>query len=325
MGGYIIIELTFLGTASAIHTKNRNHSSIVVKISDKTVLLDCGESTQKQLMYANISPMKIDIIFITHLHGDHILGLPGLLQSIAFRGRTEPLHIYGPRGIDDLIYHIRQLGYSLIGNNIITHTISEDGIVYEDDHFMVEAKQMKHTVIDYAYKIEEKRKPKFIKSKALELGIPEGPLFGNLQRGESIELNGKIINASQVLGPPRKGIKMVFSGDTIPQESMIEFSKDADLLIHEATFANESKDKADEYGHSVAEDAALIAKEANVEQLVLTHLSNRYTNSDELTQEAKKYFENVVYADDFMTVIIENKKPVKIINANEKQTKQQEK
>lgn len=321
MEGYIIVELTFLGTASAIHTKDRNHSSIVVKISDKTILFDCGESTQKQLMYANISPMKIDQIYITHLHGDHILGLPGLLQSIAFRGKTEQLHIYGPKGIDDLIYHIRHLGYSLIGDNIITHTITEDGIIYEDDKYKVEAKQMKHTVTDYAYKIEEKRNPKFIKSKALELGVPEGPLFGNLQRGESIELNGKTITASQVLGPPRKGIKLVFSGDTIPQESMIKFSKDADLLIHEATFSNESKDKAEEYGHSVAEDAAKIARDANVEQLILTHLSNRYTSSDELVDEARKYFENTVYAHDFMSVIIENKKPVKIINAEENQQK----
>lgn len=264
-------------------------------------------------MYAQISPMKIDAIFITHLHGDHILGLPGLIQSLAFRGRTRDLEIYGPQGISDVIYHINNLGYCTKNFNVITHTITEDDIVYKHDDFLVKAKKMKHTVTNYAYKIEELRKPKFMKSKALELGIPEGPLFKELQNGNEITIDDRIIKPSQVLGKPREGVKLVFSGDTLPQEYMVDFSKNVDVLIHEATFASEYKDKADENGHTIAKDAALIAKNAEVEQLILTHLSNRYTDSNILLKEAKEIFENTVYANDFMTVIIENKKPVKII------------
>jgi ribonuclease Z len=279
------------------------------------VLFDCGEATQKQMMYAQISPMKIDDIYITHLHGDHILGLPGLIQSLAFRGRTRPLNIYGPEGIDELLEHIKKLGSSAINYEIITHSITDDdSVLYEQDDFVVKARKMKHTVTNYAYMIEEIRQPKFLKAKALELNIPPGPLFGQLQAGCEIELDGVIIKPEQVLGPPRKGVKMVFSGDTIPQESMVEFARDVDLLIHEATFSKKYADKAEENGHTIAEDAARIAKDANVEQLILTHISNRYTDSNELLNEAKEIFENTVYAHDFMTVIIENKKAVQIIN-----------
>jgi ribonuclease Z len=279
------------------------------------VLFDCGEATQKQMMYAQISPMKIDDIYITHLHGDHILGLPGLIQSLAFRGRTRPLNIYGPEGIDELLEHIKKLGFSAINYEIITHSITDDdSVLYEQDDFVVKARKMKHTVTNYAYMIEEIRQPKFLKAKALELNIPPGPLFGQLQAGCEIELDGVIIKPEQVLGPPRKGVKMVFSGDTIPQESMVEFARDVDLLIHEATFSKKYADKAEENGHTIAEDAARIAKDANVEQLMLTHISNRYTDSNELLNEAKEIFENTVYAHDFMTVIIENKKAVQIIN-----------
>ena len=260
------------------------------------ILFDCGEATQKQIMEAGISPMKIDDIYITHLHGDHILGLPGIVQSLAFRGRTRPLHIYGPRGI----------------NELITHEIEDDGILYQQNDFRILSRKMKHTVVDYAYKIEQLRQPKFLRQKAIELGIPPGPLFGKLQAGKEVTVDGKIIKPEQVLGPPREGVKVVFSGDTIPQESMIEFAENVDVLIHEATFTKDIKEKAFENGHTVAEDAAVIAKKANVEQLILTHLSNRYTSSKPLLDEAKTIFENTVYAEDLMVVIIENKKPVQI-------------
>ena len=266
------------------------------------------------MMYAQISPMKIDDIYITHLHGDHILGLPGLIQSLAFRGRTRPLNIYGPEGIDQLLEHIKHLGFASINYEIITHTVVDDSIIYKQDDFIVRSKKMKHTVTDYAYMIEEIRQPKFIKSKALELNVPPGPLFGKLQAGYEVTVDGVVIKPEQVLGPPRKGVKLVFSGDTIPQESMIEFARGVDVLIHEATFSKEYADNAKENGHTIAEDAAKIAKEADVEQLILTHLSNRYTDSNELLNEAKAVFENTVYAHDFMTVIIENKKAVRIIS-----------
>lgn len=303
-----------MGTASAIPTKTRNHTAIVLKIYDRTVLFDCGEGTQKQIMDAQVSPMKIDDIYISHLHGDHILGLPGIIQSLAFRGRTKPLNIYGPIGINDLIEHIKKLGYFTISYELIVHEIKDDDVViYQQNNFLIKAMKMKHTVTNYAYKIEEIKQPKFLRPKAIELGVPPGPLFGKLQAGHSVEVNGITILPEQVLGPPREGVKLVYSGDTIPQEQMIYFAKDVNVLIHEATFAKEYRDKAVENGHTIAEDAARIANEANVNQLILTHLSNRYTSSKSLEDEAKEIFENTVYAEDMMTVIVENNKPVKII------------
>ncbi|RAP53249.1 MAG: ribonuclease Z [Methanosphaera sp. rholeuAM270] len=308
------MELTFLGTASAIPTKTRNHASIVLKIYDRTVLFDCGEGTQKQIMDAQVSPMKIDDIYISHLHGDHILGLPGIIQSLAFRGRTRPLNIYGPKGITDLMECIQKLGFFTISYEIIVHEITDDDIViYRQNNFLIKAMKMKHTVTNYAYKIEEIKQPKFLRAKAIGLGIPPGPLFGKLQSGIPVIVNGKKILPEQVLGPPREGVKLVYSGDTIPQEQMIYFARGVNVLIHEATFAKEYQEKAIENGHTIAEDAAHIAKNANVEQLILTHLSNRYTSSKTLEDEAKKIFQNTVYAEDMMTVIVENNKPVQII------------
>ncbi len=309
-----MIELTFLGTASAIPTRERNHTSIVIKVSDRMILFDCGEATQKQIMKAEISPMKIDDIYITHLHGDHILGLPGIIQSLAFRGRTRPLNIYGPKGISQLIENIRHFGYSTIGYNIIVHEITFDEcILYEQKDFRIYAKRMKHTVPDYAYKIEEIRQPKFLREEAINLGVKPGPLFGKLQDGQSITLDdGTVITPDMVSGPPREGVKLVFSGDTIPTDEMIDFADGVDVLIHEATFTKDMRDKALENGHTVAYDAATIAKKANVEQLILTHLSNRFTDSKPLEDEAQEVFENSTYANDFMIVSIENKKPVNI-------------
>lgn len=310
----LIIELTFLGTASAIPSRSRNHSAIVVKVSDKVLLLDCGESTQRQLMFANVSPMRIDDIFITHLHGDHVLGLPGLIQSMAFRGRTEPLNVYGPVGIDEFVEHIKFLGFSSIDFEVVPHVItSKHELVYRHEDFVVSAMRMNHTVTDYAFKIEQLRRPKFIKSKALALGVPEGPLFGQLQDGLDVEVDGRIVHAVDVLGPPRRGKKIVFSGDTTPVGDMVEFAMNCDVLIHEATYTSEYRDKAYENGHTVAKDAASIARDANVGRLVLTHLSNRYTDSKELLDEAREIFENTVYANDFTKVIVENKKDVQII------------
>lgn len=309
-----MIELTFLGTASAIPTRERNHTSIVIKVSDRMILFDCGEATQKQIMKAEISPMKIDDIYITHLHGDHILGLPGIIQSLAFRGRTRPLNIYGPKGISQLIENIRHFGYSTIGYDIIVHEITSDEcILYEQKDFRIYAKRMKHTVPDYAYKIEEIRQPKFLREEAINLGVKPGPLFGKLQDGQSITLDdGTVITPDMVSGPPREGVKLVFSGDTIPTDEMIDFADGVDVLIHEATFTKDMRDKALENGHTVAYDAATIAKKANVEQLILTHLSNRFTDSKPLEDEAQEVFENSTYANDFMIVSIENKKPVNI-------------
>ncbi len=295
------MEITFLGTSSAVHSQTRNHPSIALKAFGEIMLFDCGEATQKQLIYAKISPMKITKIFITHLHGDHVLGLPGLLQSMNFRNREKPLKIYGPKGLKNLIEAIKNMGISNFEFPLECIEI-KNGIVIETEQYIIKAQKMKHNVLNYAYLVEEKKKPLFLREEAIKLGVPVGPLFGKLHKGEEVEVNGRIIKPEQVLGNPKKTRKFVYSGDTIACEDMIEFAKDCDLLIHESTYTLEDVDKAKEHFHSTSSDAAKIAKSANVDKLILTHFSTRYTNTSDLISQARMEFENCQLAYDLMTV-----------------------
>ncbi|WP_295621529.1 ribonuclease Z [uncultured Methanobrevibacter sp.] len=295
------MEITFLGTSSAVPTKTRNHAGIILKYFKDTMLFDCGEGTQRQLAYAKISPMKIDKIFISHLHGDHILGLAGLIQSMGFRGRTADLDIYGPKGVERLIYTISNYGYYQINFQIIPHEIDE-GTVVETDEYIIKSILAEHNIDNISYSIYEKKKPRFLREKAIELGVPVGPAFGKLHRGEEVEVDGKIIKPEQVLGPPREGKKVCYSGDTRPCEKLIELAKGSDVLIHEATYEEADKDKAIEHCHSTSKEAAEIAKKADVKLLVLTHISTRYTTDINIKNEAKEVFENTVVANDFTEI-----------------------
>lgn len=295
------MEITFLGTSSAVHSATRNHPGIILKAFGEVMMFDCGEASQKQLIYAKISPMKISKIFISHYHGDHILGLPGLLQSLNFRGRETPLTIYGPKGLKEVENAIYSLGYCNFDFPIEFIEI-DSGTILETEEYIIKAMKVNHNVINLAYSIEEKKKPRFLRQKAIELGIPVGPLFGKLHNGEEIEVNGQVIKPSQVLGEPRKGIKITYSGDTRPCEEMIEFAKDSNLLIHESTYTLEDDDKAMENFHSTSHDAATIAKYSNSKQLILTHISPRYNDTEDLLKEAKEVFENVEVANDLMTI-----------------------
>lgn len=297
------MEITFLGTSSAVPTKHRNHTAITLKAFGEVMLFDCGEGTQRQLIEAKISPMKIDKIFITHYHGDHILGLAGLIQSIGFRGRTKDLDIYGPKGLTKLINAIFQLGYFQINYNINIHEI-ESGVILDSEKYTVEAIETEHNITNMAYSICEKKKPKFIRQNAIDLGVPVGPLFGKLQNGESVEVNGKIIKPKQVLGPKRVGKKFTYSGDTRPCEQMIKFAKNSDILIHESTYQEGDKEHAITNCHSTTKESANIAKEANVKQLILTHISTRYSDDEIMKKEAKEVFENTIIAYDYLTVSI---------------------
>ncbi|HML05313.1 MAG TPA: ribonuclease Z [Methanobacterium sp.] len=297
------MELIFLGTSSAIPTSHRNHSAIALKAFGEVMLFDCGEGTQLQMSKAKISPMKISKIFITHYHGDHILGLPGIIQSMAFRGRKEPLHIFGPKGLVPLIDNVRNFGYYSLTFEIYMHEVNE-GLILEEENYRISCSPMEHSVLNLAYKIEEKRRPKFIREKAIELGIKPGPDFGRLQSGIPVEIKGKTILPEQVLGEERKGRIIAYSGDTHPCNQMIKFAENADLLIHESTFEGKYSDKAYEAYHSTSIQAAEIAKKSNVKKLVLTHVSTRYKKSDLLTAEAKEVFENSVVAEDFMNIEI---------------------
>ena len=252
------MEITFLGTSSAVHSNTRSHPSIVLKAFGETILFDCGEGTQRQLIYAKISPMKISKIFITHYHGDHILGIPGLLQSMSFRGRETKLTIYGPKGLDNLRDAISSLGFPNFDFPLEWIEV-DSGSIIENKEYIIKAQRVKHNTLTLAYSVEELKKPRFLRQKAIDLGVPVGPDFGKLHNGIAVEVNGEIIKPEQVLGPPRKGRKITYSGDTIPCEEMIEFAKESDLLIHESTYKTEDKDKADLHAHSTSKDAAEIA------------------------------------------------------------------
>lgn len=297
------MEIIFLGTSSAVHSYTRNHPAIVLKAFGETMLFDCGEGTQRQLIFAKVSPMKISKIFISHYHGDHILGIPGLLQSMNFRGRENKLTIYGPKGLDNLKNMIFGLGYSKIEFPIEFIEIGSQTIE-SCDEYIIKSQMVNHNVPSLAYSVEEIKKPRFLRQKAIELGVPEGPDFGRLHNGEEIEVEGKIIKPEQVLGPPRKGNKLTYSGDTAPCEEMISFAEDSTLLIHESTYVSEDADKAEENFHSTSADAAKIAKLSNTKQLVLTHFSTRYTTTDTLIKEAKEIFEKTRLAKDFMRIEI---------------------
>ena len=298
------MELVFLGTSSAIPTSHRNHSAVALKAFGEIFLFDCGEGTQLQMSKAKISPTKINNIFITHFHGDHILGLPGIIQSMAFRGRKNSLHIFGPKGLVEMVNIIRNFGYFSLTFEIYMHEI-DDGIILEEENYRISCSKMNHTVLNFAYSIYEKRRPKFIREKAIALGINPGPDFGKLQQGISVKVGDAVIQPEQVLGEERKGRKIIYSGDTTPSEQMVEFAEDADLLIHESTFEGIYGDKAYEMGHSTSVQAAEIAKKANVKRLILTHVSTRYKKSDILETEAKEIFENSTVAEDFMQIEVE--------------------
>ncbi|ADP77543.1 RNAse Z [Methanothermus fervidus DSM 2088] len=302
-----MMEVVFLGTSSAVPSKYRNHASIAIKGFGEIFLFDCGEGTQRQMAIAKVSPMKVKRIFISHLHGDHILGIPGLIQSMGFRNRKKPLTIYGPPGIKEVKEAMMKLGEFSIDFDINVKEIKNEGIVFENEKYKIECIKTKHTTENYSYSIEEKKRPRFLREKAIKLGVKPGPAFSKLHRGIPVKVGDRIVKPEEVLGKPRKGIKVVYSGDTVPHEKMIEFAKDADLLIHDSTFEAGKENKALETGHSTAKDAAKIAKEANVKYLVLTHLSTRYREAKKIENDAKKIFKKSIVAEDLMSITIVRK------------------
>ena len=299
------LRIIFLGTGGSWPTVKRNVSSLAIKRGSEILLFDCGEGTQRQFQQSNLSYMQISKIFITHFHGDHFLGLPGLIQTMQLNDRDKPLHIYGPKGMEELTDHLLTLGYFRPSYEIIAHDIT-NGDEVEFEEYNIHMLKVKHNVPTFSYCLEEHQRPgKFNKPKALELGIPEGPLFSKLQCGQTITLaNGKKITPGMILGPSRKGRKIVISGDTMPCEEMIAFSKNADVLVHEATFDSELEDIAKEYGHTTAAQAAEIAKKARVEKLFLVHVSPRYLDYRVLENDARKIFVQSFVPKDFQEIEI---------------------
>jgi len=303
------LSIIFLGTSGSWPTVKRNVTSIAIKRGSEVILFDCGEGTQRQFQKSRLSYMQISKIFITHFHGDHFLGIPGLIQTMQLNDREKPLHIYGPKGMIKLVSQLLSLGYFKPGYKIFAYEV-KDGDVFDFGEYTIHVLRVNHNVPALSYALEENKRPgKFNKSKALRLGIPEGPLFSKIQKGETIVLKDETkITPDKVLGPSRKGRKIVFSGDTKPDDRLIEFSKDSDVLIHDATFDSELKDIANDYGHSTAFQAAEIAKKANVEKLFLTHISPRYLDHKVLENDARKIFKNSFVPRDFQEVEIRLKK-----------------
>jgi ribonuclease Z len=244
--------------------------------------------------------MQISKLFITHFHGDHFLGLPGLIQTMQLNDREEPLYIYGPKDIKYLVSKLLDLGYFKVSYKIIVKEVKDcESIDFKD--YKIKVINVDHGIPAVAYSLEEKMRPgKFNKNRAIKLCIPEGPLYNSLQHGKSIILeDGRKIEPEMVLGNPRKGRKIVISGDTRSIEKMITFTKDADILIHDSTFSSDLEDIAYKYGHSTSLQSAKIAKKAKVKYLFLTHISPRYNDCIEMIKEAKKIFKNVIIPNDF--------------------------
>jgi len=286
-----------------VPTKDRNHTSILLKFKEENILVDCGEGTQRQLRIANEKPTRITKILITHWHGDHVLGIPGLLQTLAASNYQKNLLIFGPEGTKRFFDNLIK---TFIFNNNLNYEIREiinDGVFYENDDFGIEAYKLEHKIPCLGYRFVEKDKRKINVASIKKYRIPEGPLIGKLQRGESIVYNGKKISSDDV-SYIQKGKTVGFITDTNVCENCLNVANSADILISEATFKEDLKEKALEYSHLTVKDAAYIATRANVKKLVLTHFSQRYKGIGELEEEAKKYFKNSVCAYDFMKLTL---------------------
>jgi ribonuclease Z len=276
-------------------------SAVAVRRKSELLLFDCGEGTQRQMIQAGVGFNRKTKIFVTHMHGDHILGLPGLLQTMSLLDRTKKLEIYGPHGIKDFVEAIsKTVRFTLVFPVQVIEV--ESGLVFEEKEYGVYATQSNHMDPSLAYALVEKPRPgRFNTEKARSLGVPEGPLWSKLQCGNSVKLpDGRTVEPKMVLGHPRPGRKIVYTGDTGASEGIVELAENADLLIHEATFEDELKERAVEDGHSTPSMAAETAKQAGVKLLVLIHISARYKDASLLLEQARKIFGNTEVAEDFL-------------------------
>ncbi|MGQ9719856.1 MAG: ribonuclease Z [Candidatus Jordarchaeum sp.] len=300
------LKIIILGTSGGIPTVERNLPAIAIKKDREIILFDCAESTQRQMGKAKLSVSRISKIFVTHLHGDHIMGIPGILQTLSLLNRNKPLYLFGPNGLMDFITAIKKTVEFTLTFDIYVKEAAE-GVVYETNDYYIECVKTRHTNSSFAYAFVEKDRPgKFHPNKALALRIPMGPLWKKLQQGETITLSeGRKIEPSEVADPPKPGRKIVYSGDTAPCESVKKISKNATLLIHESTYGDDLEEKAFETNHSSASQAAKIAEESSVQKLLLTHISQRYSNPKELLEQAQKIFQNTIIAEDLMEITLD--------------------
>jgi len=311
------VNITFLGTSSGVPTLTRNVSSLALKLSQKAEvwLFDCGEGTQHQLIKSTIKSSQIRKIFITHMHGDHIYGLPGLLATLGLSGNSKGIDIYGPSSLKNFISSALKNSYCKISFPLkffeVEVSAQSNTNLFEDEFMEVKCATLKHRLPAYAYRVNEKNKPgQFDLEKAKKLNIPAGPIYGKLHSGQRVELeDGRIFNGSDFCGEPKKGESFVYCTDTIFSNSAVELSKNVDLLVHESTFSEKDEAMAFEKLHSTTTMAAKTALLSNAKKLVLTHISPRYTPKSsikpiDLLNEAKQIFPNTFLAKDFLTTKI---------------------
>lgn len=307
------MDIFFLGTGAGMPAKLRNVTSIALKLLEERGaiwLFDAGEATQHQILHTSLKPRRIEKVFITHLHGDHIYGLPGLLSSRSFQGGESEVTVYGPKGIKQYLEISLSVSQTYLKYPLRIVEI-EAGIIFEDEQFTVEARILEHGIPSYGYRIVEKdRAGTLLADKLIEAGVQPGPIFRKIKNGETVTLeDGRTIVPTDFLGPVQKGRVVTILGDTRYCQNAIFLAADADLLVHEATFSKGEEKLAYDYFHSTTHQAATVAKQAGSKQLCLTHISSRYDRIawKELVAEAQEIFANTDIAEDFKEITIPHK------------------
>jgi ribonuclease Z len=269
------------------------------------MLFDCGEGTQRQFLQAKAGTNRKMRIFISHLHGDHVFGLPGMLHSLSFMGRTRELEIFGPKGIVELISSVNRVVKFYAEFPLLVREV-KSGRVINEPEYEVHAAWAKHGIPCLAYSVKEKPRPgRFNPTKAKKLGVPEGPLWKKLQMMRSVKVGKRKVSYNLVLGPPRKGLKITYAVDTRPCNSVVKLAAGSDLLIHDSTFEESAALKAKDYGHSTAIEAAMVAKKSHSRRLALFHISAKYEDATPLLDQAKRIFHETILAQDMLTIHVE--------------------
>jgi ribonuclease Z len=304
------VQVTFLGTSAGVPTRARNVSCVALRLPQRgeVWLFDCGEGTQHQLLRSDLNLSQVSRIYITHMHGDHMLGLMGLLATCGMTAHARGIDVYGPRPLGDYVREVSRRTQFQTNYPLGVHEVAE-GLVFEDEEYTVSCAPLKHRLPAFGYRVTEKDRPgHFDVAKAGELGIPSGPLYGRLKRGERVTLpDGRVFDGADFCGPTIRGRSVVYCTDTTYCRSAVELSRGADLLIHEATFAEADEGLAVRSTHSTAAMAARVAREAGARKLLLTHFSPRYfpgnqTGPEDLLREARVVFPDAEMAHDFLSV-----------------------
>lgn len=295
------MEIVFLGTSCMVPTKERAHSAIFLSYKSDGILIDCGENCQRQLKLADIAPTKVNKILISHWHGDHVLGLPGLLQTLSSSDYSGVLEIYGPKGTEERIKLALKAFVFDVRIEYKIKDLEKDGKIFENKDCVIEAYKLEHSIDCLGFKFIEKDRRKIKVSHVRKLGIPDGPLLGKLQKGQDIVWKGKKVkveDATYIV----EGRKLGFITDTVLCNNCYKIAQDTDLLICEASYASDLENKAEEYKHMTAKQAGLIASNANAKKLILTHFSQRYKDMNDIKEDAETVFNNIALAHDFMKI-----------------------